>query len=286
MFNGTGRWLGQTRGSRNSLHVSLVQPAGNRAQGVRLSPVPATVSSRPASRAEPCRAKAFESASPMAGIGNPPTATLAGRGCRIRLRRRPEDGHRFKTAGHARMAQGRQQLDRSALQRVGEAPGAFLFGRCSRRPSFDGHQQRWTWTQGLDRVPRLRQHAYLPNEAWSETMFGVVSGAGIPDPGSKRHEFSNDMVGRCLTWSYSPGLPRCTSARRPTPSRGSSSRPTGHAGTSWAGPGEFVKIRDGLYFQYWREDACNGTLGTILVNMRTMHDAGHRHSLRQARRAR
>ena len=31
---------------------------------------------------------------------------------------------------------------------------------------------------------------------------------------------------------------------------------------------------DGLYFAYWLEEACNGTLGTILINMRTMHYAG------------
>ena len=24
----------------------------------------------------------------------------------------------------------------------------------------------------------------------------------------------------------------------------------------------------------WQEEACNGTLGTVLINMRTMHDAG------------
>jgi hypothetical protein len=35
-----------------------------------------------------------------------------------------------------------------------------------------------------------------------------------------------------------------------------------------------VKLRDDLYFLYWLEEACNGTLGTIVVNLRTMHDAG------------
>jgi hypothetical protein len=29
-----------------------------------------------------------------------------------------------------------------------------------------------------------------------------------------------------------------------------------------------------LYLAYWLEQACNGTLGTILVNMRTVHDCG------------
>ena len=35
-----------------------------------------------------------------------------------------------------------------------------------------------------------------------------------------------------------------------------------------------MKIRDQLYFGRWQEEACNGTLGTVLINMRTMHDAG------------
>ena len=49
---------------------------------------------------------------------------------------------------------------------------------------------------------------------------------------------------------------------------------TGHFGTEWSGTGDFVKIRDQLYFARWCEEACNGTLGTLLLNMRTMHDAG------------
>jgi hypothetical protein len=29
-----------------------------------------------------------------------------------------------------------------------------------------------------------------------------------------------------------------------------------------------------LYLAYWLEEACNGTLGMILINTRTMHDCG------------
>jgi hypothetical protein len=49
---------------------------------------------------------------------------------------------------------------------------------------------------------------------------------------------------------------------------------SGHFATEWSGSGDFVKIRDQLYFARWQEEACNGTLGTVLINMRTMHDAG------------
>ena len=50
--------------------------------------------------------------------------------------------------------------------------------------------------------------------------------------------------------------------------------PDGHMGLEWSGSGDFIKIRDQLYFARWQEEACNGTLGTILINMQTMHDAG------------
>jgi hypothetical protein len=49
---------------------------------------------------------------------------------------------------------------------------------------------------------------------------------------------------------------------------------SGAGGMQWSGPSGQVKIRDGLYYIYWLEEACNGTLGTIVINMRTMHDAG------------
>jgi hypothetical protein len=42
----------------------------------------------------------------------------------------------------------------------------------------------------------------------------------------------------------------------------------------WSGPASYVKIRDQLYLAYWLEEACNGTLGTVLINLRTMHDCG------------
>jgi hypothetical protein len=35
-----------------------------------------------------------------------------------------------------------------------------------------------------------------------------------------------------------------------------------------------VKIRDELYLAYWLEEACNGVLGTILINLRTMRNCG------------
>jgi len=48
----------------------------------------------------------------------------------------------------------------------------------------------------------------------------------------------------------------------------------GSGGLEWSGPASYVKIRDELYLAYWLEEACNGTLGTILINLRTMRNCG------------
>jgi hypothetical protein len=46
-------------------------------------------------------------------------------------------------------------------------------------------------------------------------------------------------------------------------------------GLEWSNA-SYVKIRDEFYFAYWLEEACNGTLGTILINL---HDARQRDRL-------
>lgn len=114
----------------------------------------------------------------------------------------------------------------------------------------------------------------IANEAGCRHLFGKLISDGAPDPGDVRHECTNDMLGRAITYSYQPGL---TSMHLySTPGTTSWIIFTGDdaAGLEWSGTGAQVKIRDELYFLYWIEEACNGTLGTILLNMQTMHDIG------------
>ncbi len=115
---------------------------------------------------------------------------------------------------------------------------------------------------------------YIANEAGCRPLFGKLEAAGAPDPGVARHDFTEDMLGRCITYSYSPGLTSMHFYSTPRTTSWIIFTPTGAAGLQWAGSGAQIRIRDGLYFMYWIEEACNGTLGTILLNMRTMHDIG------------
>ena len=97
---------------------------------------------------------------------------------------------------------------------------------------------------------------------------------GITPPKYRRHQFTDELVGRAVTWNYSPGLTSMHLYTTPHSLSWIIFGESGAGGMEWSGPASYVKIRDELYLAYWLEEACNGTLGTILVNLRTMHDCG------------
>lgn len=157
------------------------------------------------------------------------------------------------------------------------APGVILFGHLLEgEKNHDGHSIVVDFDAGLvTAFNGYLKGPYFANEAQARTLFGVVEIAGgVTPPLYDRHQRTDDMLGRAITWNYAPGL---------TSMHLYSTRHTvswiiftadQNGGLEWSGPGDFVKIRDGLVFAYWLEEACNGTLGTILINMKTMHDAG------------
>lgn len=132
----------------------------------------------------------------------------------------------------------------------------------------DFHEGKATCYNGYLNTP------WIANEAGCRPLFGKLESAGVPDPGNARHEYTQDMLGRCITYNYQPGLTSMHLYSTPGTTSWIIFTPTSAAGLEWSGSGAQIKIRDGLYFLYWIEEACNGTLGTILLNMRTMHDIG------------
>jgi hypothetical protein len=214
----------------------------------------------------------------MAGNGTPPSGALAGRSISIHYDGGPRMDYAFTAADRLSWRKDGRGDWRQARYNAWEVmPGAFIFGHLLQgEPNHDCH----IVVADLDAGLATNYHGFLntpyyANEAGAETLFGRIVGQGIPDPGSRRHERTRDLLGRAFTWEYSPGLnsmhlystPNTTSWIIPNAA-------TGHFGTEWSGTGDFVKIRDQLYFARWCEEACNGTLGTLLLNMRTMHDAG------------
>ncbi len=116
------------------------------------------------------------------------------------------------------------------------------------------------------------------NETHPTYYFGVFQMEGAPTPPQYlRHGWTDEMVGEAVTWNYARGNPGLTSMHfYATPSSYSwiIFQPDGSGGMQWSSPGWYSKLRDGVYIMAWVEEACNGTLGVICFNKRTMHDAG------------
>ena len=115
---------------------------------------------------------------------------------------------------------------------------------------------------------------YIANEAAVKTVFGVVEMQNVTPPRYRRHQFTDELVGRAMSWNYSPGLTSMHLYATPHSLSWIIFLENGAGGMEWSGPASYVKIRDELYLAYWLEEACNGTLGTILVNLRTMRNCG------------
>ena len=156
------------------------------------------------------------------------------------------------------------------------APGLMLFGHLLEgAPDHDGHIIAADFHQGLVTCYNgYLNTPYIANEAGARTLFGVLEMDGIQPPLYRRHGRTTEMLGRCITYSYAPGLVSMHLYSTPNTVSWIIFTPDQHGGLEWSGPGDFVKIRDGIYFMYWLEEACNGTLGTILLNLNIMHDAG------------
>jgi len=152
----------------------------------------------------------------------------------------------------------------------------FLFGHLLEgAPSHDGHIIAVDLHQGLVTCYNgFLNTPYFANEAGARTLFGVLEMQGIQPPMYRRHSRTTEMLGRCITYNYGPGLTSMHLYSTPHTVSWIIFTPDGHGGMEWCGPGDFVKIRDGIYFMRWLEEACNGTLGTILLNLNIMHDAG------------
>jgi hypothetical protein len=118
---------------------------------------------------------------------------------------------------------------------------------------------------------------YRNNETTPHFHFGMFEMDGITAARYHRHGWTDELVGEAVTWNYQPGNPGLTSMHLyATPNTYSwvIFLGNGSGGMQWTSPGWYAKLRDDVYIMAWVEEACNGTLGVICYNKRTMHDAG------------
>jgi hypothetical protein len=218
----------------------------------------------------------FAPNSMMAGNALPASAWLAGKSFTLRYDNGPVMEYRVEDAETLNWRKDGGGWTRARYQAWEPAPGVINFGHLLEGTrDHEGHMIVADFHHGLVTCFNGRLNTpYFANEAGVRTLFGVVEMDGLIPPKYRRHQFTDELLGRAISWNYQPGLTSMHLYSTPHSMSWIIFTDTGAGGMEWSGPAAYVKIRDGLYYLYWLEEACNGTLGTILVNMKTMHDCG------------
>ncbi|MDR0838179.1 MAG: molybdenum cofactor biosynthesis F family protein [Oscillospiraceae bacterium] len=134
------------------------------------------------------------------------------------------------------------------------------------------------FSNGLVTILHSRQgngHAW--REVGFDVLFGVLEYEGVHPPELLRHTFTTDLVGKAFTWNYSDGPDGLTSMHTYSSPWGYSWTiflGTQEGGMLWSSPCAYIKLRDDAYIMSWVEETSAGGQGTVLINTRTMHDAG------------
>ncbi len=219
----------------------------------------------------------FSGPNPMAGNRLPSSNFLVGKELTVRFDHGLAVDYQFPAVDKLRWRRAGQSAWHDERYEAWEsAPGVIMFGHLlSSAANHDCYKIVADFDHGLATcIHGTIGTPYIANEAQAETWFGVIETAGTTPPKYRRHRFTDELVGRAITWNYSPGLTSMHLYTTPHSLSWIIFGDSGAGGMEWSGPASYVKIRDGLYLAYWLEEACNGTLGTILVNLRTMHDVG------------
>ena len=286
MFTGGGEWVGQIAQFEpfGDVGTSLVQ--GNRAapaagKGARQVYRPLKTNAI-MTRAEVDAAIAknvtlFAPNNAMAGNKGPTSSFLSGRELTLRYDNGQAYNYQFVDIDTLRWRrEGSAAWREERYESWESAPGVIMFGHLlGEAKDHDAFSIVADFEHGLVTcLHGTMGTPYMGNEAAVKTVFGVIEMKGLTAPKYRRHQFTDELVGRALSWNYQQGLTSMHLYTTPHSLSWIIFLGNGSGGLEWSGPASYVKIRDDLYFAYWLEEACNGTLGTILINMRTMRNCG------------
>ena len=283
IFRGQGEWLGQIAQFEKfgDVRGDVVPPPAGAGKGARRVYRPLQTMAK-MTRAEVDAAVArkttvLAAGSAMAGNAAPTTGWLAGKTMTLRYDDAPAMDYRFDDAETLSWRKGGEGgWTKARYQAWDSAPGVILFGHLLEgAPDHDVHVVTADFHQGL--VTCFNGYLntpYFANEAGVRILLGVIEMDGLTPARYQRHELTDELVGHAVTWNYQAGLTSMHLYSTPHSMSWIIFTDAGAGGLEWSGPAGYVKVREGLYFVYWLEEACNGTLGTILVNLRTMRNAG------------
>jgi hypothetical protein len=236
IFRGRGEWVGQIAQFEPFGDVGTKIALGNRnlpnAKGAR--PTYRPMKTNPIltkAQVDAAAAKnttVFPAGGAMASNKSPISSFLVGKELTLRYDNGTAFDYRFDEIQKLRWR--RQGLPAGALAKASEnawheeryqswesAPGVIMFGHllsdAADHDAFsivvDFDQALVTLLHGTMGTP------YIANEAAVKTVFGVVEMQGLTPPKYRRHTFTDELVGRAVSWNYAaPSTPPNQAASR------------------------------------------------------------------------
>jgi hypothetical protein len=115
---------------------------------------------------------------------------------------------------------------------------------------------------------------YYGNEVSYRAIFGAAEMEGLESPEYVRHEFTDELVGRGFTRTYSDQMTSMHLYTTPHSSSWTIYTSNQTLGMQWCAPALYVKLRDGVYIFDLVEEACNGAETCIIENEKTKRACG------------
>ncbi|MCQ2406526.1 MAG: molybdenum cofactor biosynthesis F family protein [Oscillospiraceae bacterium] len=111
-------------------------------------------------------------------------------------------------------------------------------------------------------------------EIGSQVRFGVLEYGDIKPPFARRHHFTDDLIGRCYSWTYSASMSSIHIYSSPESYSWTIFAKDNSGGGTWSSPCYYIKLREDAYIFQWVEENCNGMQGLVVINPRILHDGG------------
>jgi len=119
---------------------------------------------------------------------------------------------------------------------------------------------------------------YYGQEVSYRAIFGAAEMEGVEAPQYVRHGFTDELVGRGFTRSYSDQMTSMHLYTTPHSSAWTIYTANQTLGMQWCAPAIYVKLRDGVYIFDLVEEACNGAETCIIENVKTKRACGFGYS--------
>ena len=111
-------------------------------------------------------------------------------------------------------------------------------------------------------------------ESGSGVYFGTVEYGDLKPPFTRRHHFTDELVGCCFCWNYTDTMNSIHMYSAPESYSWTIFQADNAGGVSWSSPGYYIKLRENVYLLQWIEENCNGNQGLVIINRKLQHDGG------------